>query len=92
MRTKEEIFERSISTTSVERQVMHLSEEISEMMIEISHLVRGRTSTKEKLVEEIADVQIMIDEMKYLFGVTEKDIEEITPVKMAKFEKRVFAE
>ena len=48
-------------------QTYQAIEELNELAVELSHHVRLR-GTARNLVEEIADVEIMLEQMKYLYG------------------------
>lgn len=59
------IYEDCIDKWGISPQMMMMQEECAELIVEISHHLRGR---KSNVVEEIADVQIMINQMKEIFG------------------------
>lgn len=57
----------------IESQSLICIEEMSELTKEICKYRRGEDNL-EKLVDEIADVKIMVEQMEYLFGVS-KDVD-----------------
>jgi NTP pyrophosphatase (non-canonical NTP hydrolase) len=74
-----------LKASSVERQVCQLSEEFAEFTKEVMSRMRNRKSTNEDLVEELADCLIMLDQMIYIFGVTDKELCMALNTKMKKF-------
>lgn len=84
------LYDESLATSSLDRQAIHLSEEVSECNIEVSKLLRGRTTDTDHLSEEIADVMIMLDEIRHLFGITQEQVSKMIGIKLEKFSMRVF--
>lgn len=79
------IYNQALLESSIDRQVVHLAEETSELMIEISHLIRGRTSNPKEVALEIADVMIMLDLFRHLLGIRSEDIRAAIDAKLEKF-------
>lgn len=79
------IYNQALLESSIERQVMHLAEENGELMIEISHLIRGRTQDPKAVVLEIADVMVMLDVFRHLLGIRHEDIQVAIDAKLEKF-------
>lgn len=84
-RTRLAIYNQALLESSIERQVMHLSEETSELMVEISHLIRGRTSNPKDVALEIADVMVMLDLFRHLLGIRSEDVRAAIDAKLEKF-------
>ena len=67
---KHEMFELSLKKWGLQSQILMLVEELNELAVASLHLLR-RLKDKEKALEqfaeEIADVEFMIEEMKYYF-------------------------
>ena len=61
------IFERAIIKWGKDRQYDMLQEECGELITVINHLRRGRCKP-EQVLEEMADVAIMLEELKILHG------------------------
>ena len=56
-------------------QSMQTCEECAELIQAVSKLTRGETSARIlSLIEEIADVRIMISQLMYLYGIPESEI------------------
>jgi NTP pyrophosphatase (non-canonical NTP hydrolase) len=82
-------YTRAVLASSQDRQVVHFSEEVSELTIEISKRLRGRTTTNEGITEELADVIICVDLMRHMFGITPEQVNDMINIKMKKFDDQV---
>lgn len=71
----------------IENQMRQLAEECSELAVEASH--SARIGTTVKIIEEIADVEIMIEQVVYLSGIDRKDIYECIQYKLDRQMKRI---
>lgn len=69
---KEKIIKRAINTYGKKMQITVAMEELSELIKELSKHLRGEHN-KEHIIEEIADVEIMISQLKIILNI--KDIE-----------------
>lgn len=63
---KQEILQQAINTYGDQAQEMMLLEEMSELQKEICKFWRGRDN-RNQIAEEIADVEIMLEQMKMIF-------------------------
>lgn len=90
MLTKDEAqeFERAVQKITKylgkDSQYIALSEEAGELLVASSHRRRGRIR-KEKLMEEMADVLMLIEEFKILEGISEKAFQVMYKKKLKKF-------
>ena len=82
----ESIYERAIETWGGEAQMDMIIEECSELIVALQRLKRGRGRV-ELVQDEVADVLIMAEQAKVLFGAD--DIERIVARKLARLETRV---
>lgn len=71
----------------IERQLHQLAEECSELAVEASHSARKGTTVK--IIEEMADVEIMIEQIIYLAKIDRKDIEECIQYKLERQMRRI---
>ena len=71
-----------------ENQLRQLMEECAEVILEASHSIRKDGCTI-NLIREIADVEIMIEQIKYLFKISEADISEIKEEKIERQMERI---
>lgn len=63
---EQEIYKSAIEKYGANHQMMMAIEEMAELTKELCKNMRGRKN-KEQIAEEIADVQIMLEQMKILF-------------------------
>lgn len=66
-----DIFDKCRELWGLDSQVLMLAEELNELGVASLHLLRNakpRKESLEKFAEEIADVEFMLDEMKYYFS------------------------
>ena len=71
----------------IENQMRQLAEECSELAVEASH--SARIGTTVKIIEEMADVLIMMEQIVYLSGIDRKDIDECIQYKLDRQMKRM---
>ncbi len=66
----------------IKKQLRQLAEECSELAVEASHSARKGTTVK--IIEEIADVMIMIEQVIYLAKIDKCDIENCIDYKLGR--------
>ena len=66
---REEILRKAIETYGKDSQAKMMIEEMSELTKELCKLFRGEGDTGH-ILQEMADVQIMLDQMRMIFGGT----------------------
>ncbi len=71
----------------IEKQMRQSAAECSELAVEASHSARKGTTVK--IIEEMADVEIMIEQIVYLAKIDRKDIEECIQYKLERQMKRI---
>ena len=70
-----------------EKQSMMAIEEMAELTVEILHSLRGRESN---IVEEMADVYIMLEQMRILFeNDSSRTVDEYITIKLEKLASRL---
>jgi NTP pyrophosphatase (non-canonical NTP hydrolase) len=62
-----EIFQKAILELGIKSQSDMLIEECSELILAIRHYDRGKAS-QEKIIEELVDVSVMIEQMKLIIN------------------------
>lgn len=67
---REEIYCAALDKNGMEEQQWHAVEELAEMLVALCHVRRGHDCIPH-LAEEIADAQIMLDQMTLLYGCTD---------------------
>lgn len=70
--TKQEMYNELINKYG-EKQVVVAIEELSELSKELCKALRFKAS-KKAIIEEMADVYIMLDQMKLYFGIDKNDV------------------
>lgn len=71
----------------IEKQLHQLAEECSELAVEASHSARKGVTVK--IIEEMADVLLMIEQVVYLSGIAIEDIDECIKFKIDRQMKRI---
>ena len=71
----------------IKNQMRQLAEECSELAVEANHSARKGTTVK--IIEEIADVAIMMEQIIYLVGIDRKDIDEVIDYKLNRQIERI---
>ena len=74
----------------IKKQLRQLAEECSELAVEASHSARKGLTVG--IIEEIADVEIMIEQIIYLAKIDRCDIEDCINYKLDRQMKRIEAE
>ncbi len=82
------LLKKAIDVWGKHAQLLTLLEEISELQKEIlKNINRGKENLNE-LIDETADVEIMLEQLKYIFDI-EQAVEERIPVKLEKVRRRL---
>ena len=71
----------------IERQLHQLAEECSELAVEASHSARKGITVK--IIEEMADVLLMIEQVVYLANIAIEDIDECIKFKIDRQLERI---
>ena len=64
--TDAEIIAAAVERYGAPKQLDQLCEECAEVIVAVSHMRRGRIAPAD-IIEELADVEIMLDQMKLIF-------------------------
>lgn len=88
MRKDEEkqILQDAVETFGLEKQLAMLQEECAELIVAVSHYNRGRCGALDNLIEEIADVSIMLDQISLAF---DRDIQPLRNWKLERLQARI---
>lgn len=70
----------------IQYQLRQMQEEASELVTAVNHFFRQKIS-QDSLIDEIADVEIMIDQMRIYFG--DKEIDEKKTHKLTRARDRI---
>lgn len=63
-----ELYKDCVDFWGIERQVRMMQEECAELILAGSHYLRGRKTGEEEIIEELADAQLMINQIKQYVG------------------------
>lgn len=86
--TTEEIIEKAIKKYGSINQCIVAIEEMSELQKEITKALRGEDS-RQNIIEEIADVEIMIKQLCRIFHISVKEVYTQRKAKLKRLEKRI---
>ena len=84
------VYQAAIAHYGVDGQIWLAVEEMSELTNELAKLQRDRT-TVEALVDELADVTIMMEQLRLMFGLN-KEVQDRIDFKVHRLAVRVGAE
>lgn len=84
--TEKSLEERALEVWGVEAQLRQAQEELAELIAAINRYMRQRTQS-DAVVEEIADVEIMLAQLKVVFGAA--DIAVAVAQKRTRLQQRV---
>ncbi len=62
------VYEKFIKLKGQDSQFHQAMEECAELIVALSHYVRNRKNSIEEVIEELGDVEIMIEQIKVIFG------------------------
>lgn len=65
---KQDVYKKALTTHGIDTQITMVFEEMAELQKELCKNLRGKENRIE-VAEEIADVEIMLDQIKLYFGV-----------------------
>ena len=82
------VLEKAILTYGRECQLNIAIEEMSELTKEICKYKR-RNENQSEIIEEMADVYIMLEQMKMIFGISEQQMNEQIDFKVARLKGRL---
>lgn len=82
-----EVLQRALDTYGSRAQVVMVFEEVSELQKELCKYLRGKYSPA-NIAEEIADVEIMLEQMKMLFCCAD-DVHDVRRRKVERLKERL---
>jgi hypothetical protein len=84
----ETILRAALASYGCDRQIMKMAKECAELTVALHHFQDGKVPAA-KVIEELADVLIMANQMRLLFGPSQVDV--AIAYKMDRLGKRVAA-
>lgn len=77
-----------IKCNGYKMQTMVAIEEMSELTKELVKFMRGEANT-DAIAEEIADVEIMLRQMKIIYDIKDEDVEKLMVIKLKRLKERM---
>ena len=90
-KVNEDLLKKAINTWGKTAQLLMVLEEMSELQKEILKNINRGKDNLDQIVDETADVEIMLEQLKYTFGI-HKQVEDRIPVKLEKVKARLEVE
>ena len=87
-KVSKDILEKAIKTWGTHAQLLMVLEEMSELQKEILKNINRGKDNIDDIIDETADVEIMLDQMKYIYGIDEAVANRI-PLKLEKVKARL---
>lgn len=78
----------TIRQNGYKMQTMVAIEEMSELTKELVKFMRGEHNT-DAIAEEIADVEIMLRQMKIIYDIKDEDVEKLMVIKLKRLKERM---
>lgn len=82
---------RASTVYDAQGQLAVLAEEASELAVAAHHVCRRREGATLSLIEEMADVRIMMRQAELILGIDHADVEKAMDRKLARLEQRLDA-
>ena len=82
-----ELYDKALATYGLEKQLIVAIEEMAELQKELTKILRG-TGDIDHLVEEVADAEIMLEQIRYFYGLG-LSVETVKELKLKRLEKRL---
>lgn len=83
---EQSVLRRALRRYGFEAQLSMLTEECGELVAAVNHYRRGRAGAFEAMIEEIADVEILIEQMRLVYGA---EIDAARARKLARLRERL---
>lgn len=83
---QKQIEKEAVETYGIEAQMRMLQEECGELIVAVGHYQRGRDGALGNLIEEMADVEIMLEQIKIALEV---DVTATKNYKLERLKKRL---
>ena len=84
----ENVLSKTIVKNGIKLQSVIAMEECSELIKEISKFIRGK-GNKDNLVEEMADVLIVIEQLKMMYAISPQELGEMVGKKVNRLKGRL---
>jgi NTP pyrophosphatase (non-canonical NTP hydrolase) len=85
-----EIFKRALAKWGKDSQIYMVFEEMAELQKELCKNINRGAQNRKEVVEELADVLIMLEQVKIIFDIKEDEIENIIDYKTERLKKLLY--
>ena len=82
------VFSKAICRYGMSAQSVVAVEELSELQKEVCKAMRGQLN-KDNMTEEMADVWIVIEELKMMYNITDEDVRKVVHRKVKRLKERL---
>lgn len=82
------VFSKAICRYGIPAQSVVAVEELSELQKEVCKALRGQLN-KENMTEEMADVWIVIEQLKMMYNITDEDVRNVVHKKIQRLKERM---
>lgn len=92
---REELYQKAIEKWGVKAQIEMLNEESIELALAVRKFLRNNKipeyefTNATNLIEEMADVEIMMEQLCYIYPSFKNQIQEVKDFKLQRLEKRI---
>jgi len=80
---------RVISVFGAKNQKMQAIEELIELQKEVFENVHRETNNRQNILEEVTDVEIMLAQLKEIYGFDEKQLEDMKDYKLSRLNRTI---
>lgn len=89
--TKKQVYEQLIEKFGVENQILKCVEELNELgqaLCKVNSRDTNKALATKSVIEEIADVEIMLEQIKLILGIEESDVKKMKSYKLHRTVRR----
>ena len=88
-KVEEMLYSKLMEKFGIEKQTLMLAEEQGELIKAINKKLRFKTHTVDEIREELADVYIVMNQVRIYFGITLRDVAEEMDKKLERIQYRL---
>jgi NTP pyrophosphatase (non-canonical NTP hydrolase) len=88
MENEFDIMKAAIRKNGKPMQTVVAIEELSELQKELTKFIRGK-GNRENLIEEVADVLVMITQIQLMYHIPDDDVEKVMHFKLNRLKERI---
>jgi len=89
----EELFKECVNHWGTTSQILMVIEELSELIVELCHSLRANKPFNiEQITEELADAKLMLDQLQFIFNISDIELNNIRKMKMKRIKELIESE